>query len=58
MKYDYIENLRNLNCVKHGMPVTVGDVVVQVVFAGKENTEAPEIVGKILKDVCLHRKSL
>ena len=54
MKYDAWEKQNNQN----GMLVTVGDIVVRLVFAEEKNSEVPEVVGNILKGAYLQRQSV
>ncbi len=55
MKCDYLEKQVNQNSMRNSMLVTVGDIVVQLVFADKKNGEVPEIVGNILRGAYLQR---
>ena len=43
--------------MKSSMLVTIGDIVVQLVFAEDKNSEVPKIVGSILKGAYLQRQS-
>ena len=52
MRYDAWEK-NDQNSMKNSMLVTVGDIVVRLVFADKKNGEVPEIVGTILKGAYL-----
>ena len=56
MKYDAWEKQNDQNSMKNSILVTVGDIVVQLVFADKKNGEVPEIVGKILKGAYLQHQ--
>lgn len=58
MKYDAWEKQNNQNGMKNSMLVTVGDIVVRLVFADKKNGEVPEIVGNILKGAYLQQQSV
>ena len=58
MKCDYLEKQVNQNSMKNHMLVTVGDIVVQLVFADKKNGEVPEIVGNILRGAYLQSQSV
>lgn len=44
------------NSMKNSILVTVGDIVVRLVFADKKNGEIPEIVGNILKGAYLQHQ--
>lgn len=58
MKCDYLEKQVNQNSMKNSMMVTVGDIVVQLVFADKRNSEVSEIVGNILRGAYLQHQSV
>ena len=60
MKCDYLEKRErdNQDRMKNSMLVTVGDIVVQLVFADKKNGEVPEIVGNILRGAYLQHQSV
>ena len=58
MKYDAWEKQNGQNSMKNSMLVTVGDIVVRLVFADKKNGEVPEIVGNILKGAYLQQQSV
>lgn len=58
MKHDALEEQNDQNSMKNSMLVTVGDIVVRLVFADKKNGEVPEIVGNILKGAYLQHRSV
>lgn len=58
MKCKYLMGQGDSMPPKGGLPVTVGNMVVHLIFADKANDEVPEIVGNILKSTYLHRQAI
>lgn len=57
MKCNDVEKQKDQSGMKNSMLVTIGDIVVQLVFAEDKNGEVPKIVGNILKGAYLQRQN-
>lgn len=58
MKYDYQEKQHDQCSRKNSTLITFEGIAVQLVFAEKQNSEVPKIVGSILKGAYLQHQSV